>query len=504
MNGLSLPTSGFSCYQFVSYINDCPVSTYLLYIKLVSLHWRVMDTYLYPPAQWAQMEFGGVKLHDLRYAKRLVSIGDQLAATPGGTLPQAFPDWAELKGAYRFFSDARNGLDQIQSVHRQRVLEQCCSPGEYLLIEDTSKLDFTGRSCEDMGFTSPGGRGFFLHTSLAVRVESWDLNQRPEGVVLGLLEQQCWNRPRLRGKAAQTRAEMQERQRESDRWAKVLLGAPTASQRPQCHWVWVGDREADFYEPIQRCLATGVDFVIRAFHDRRLAAGPEHYLESLAQAPVAGAMALELRARPGMAARTAVVEVRWQRVTLRGPYRRGQRMEDFTVHAVEVRESAVPEGVEPLHWVLLTSLSCERWSELQRVIGRYCARWWVEEYHKALKSGAGVEDSQLSKQHRIESLVAVLAIVAVRLVNLKFLARARPDEPVEVKLFGEKTIQLLEKRFGRPQEGPWTHRRLLRTVARMGGFLGRRGDGEPGWQTIWRGWQKLMWMTEGAELIEQR
>jgi hypothetical protein len=246
-----------------------------------------------------------------------------------------------------------------------------------------------------------------------------------------------------------------------------------------------------------------VDFVIRAYHHRRLADSSEPYLEAISKAPVVGTLAVELRARPAAAARTAVVEVRFLQVRLQGPYRRGQRMDDFTVNVLEVRESLPPEGVEPLHWVLLTSLSCERWSEVQRVMGRYCARWWVEEYHKALKSGVGVEQSQLEKQYRVESLIAVLAVVAVRLVNLKFLARAQPDVPVDAKLFGRRTLQLLQTRFGPPVGGEWTHRQLVRAIARMGGFIGRRRDGEPGWQTIWRGWQRLMWMTEGADLIQQ-
>jgi hypothetical protein len=463
-----------------------------------------MNIHLHPPEQWAQLEFGDVKLHDARYAKRLVNIGDKLATKPGGTLPQAFGDWAELKGAYRFFADPRNGFDQIQSVHRQRVLQACGAPGEHLLIEDTTHLDFTGRACEDMGATNPGGRGFFLHSTLAVRVEGWDLNQRPQGVVLGLLDQQCLNRPRLRGKKSETRRQLQERSRESDRWAKVLQEGAGAGQFGESQWVYLADREADFYEPIQRCSAGRVDYIIRAFHDRCVAEGPEHYLETLARGPVAGTLAVEVRARAGQAARTAVVAVRCQQVTLRGPYRGGQKMEPFTVNAIEVRETSAPEGAKPLHWVLLTSLRCDRWSEIQRIIGRYCARWWVEEYHKALKTGAGVEASQLEAQHRIESLVAVLAIVAVRLLSLKFLARAQPDEPLDVKMFGQPAIALLEQRFGQPEQGHWTHRQLVRAIAKMGGFIGRRGDGEPGWQTIWRGWQRLMWMTEGVELIQHR
>lgn len=460
-----------------------------------------MHTQLLPAAEWAQLEFGDAPLHDTRYAKRLVNIGDRLATQPGGTLPQAFREWAELKGAYRFFSDARNGFEQIQNSHRQRVRQECGRVGEYLLIEDTTRLDFTGLSCEDMGHTDPGGRGFFLHSTLAVRVERWNLNQRPEGLVMGLLDQQCWNRRQLHRHRGLTRRQTQDRQRESERWASVLreVSPPRGSD---CSWTYIADREADFYEPMQRCLAAGVDFVIRAFHDRCLAESAEHYLEKLAQAPVAGQMAVELRARPGCAARTAVVEVRWLQVSLQGPYRGGQRMDRLTVQAIEVRESSPPAGVEGLHWVLLSSLPCGRWSEIQRIIGRYCARWWVEEYHKALKSGAGVEASQMEKQYRIESLVAVLAIVAVRLLNLKFLARAQPDQPVEVELFGAAAIKLVERRLGAPEQGHWTYRQLLRAIARIGGFIGRRRDGEPGWQNIWRGWQRLMWMAEGVELMK--
>jgi hypothetical protein len=460
-----------------------------------------MHTHLLPSSEWAQLEFGDAPLHDARYSKRLVNISDRLAAQPGGTLPQAFPEWAELKGAYRFFADARNGFGQIQNPHRQRVRQECCSPGEYLLIEDTSRLDFTGRNCEDMGQTNPGGRGFFLHSTLALRVESWNLNQRPEGVAIGLLDQQCWNRQQLHRHRDLTRRQTQDRQRESERWANVLqeLSPPRDSD---CHWTYIADREADFYEPMQRCLAARVNFVVRAFHDRRLAGGAEHYLEKLAQAPVAGQIAVELRSRPGCAARSAVVEVRCLQVALQGPYRGGQRMDSLTVNAIEVRELSPPVGIEGLHWFLLTSLSSGRWSDIQRVIGRYCARWWVEEYHKALKSGAGVEASQMERQYRIESLLAVLAIIAVRLLNLKFLARAQPDQPVDVQLFGAAAIKLVEKRFGAPEQGHWTYRELLRAIARIGGFIGRRGDGEPGWQNIWRGWQRLMWMAEGVELIK--
>ena len=188
-------------------------------------------------------------------------------------------------------------------------------------------------------------------------------------------------------------------------------------------------------------------------------------------------------------------------VRLKGPERRGGARPELDLNVVEVRELAPPSGVKPLYWLLLTSLPCTTWEEVQRVIGRYTARWLVEEYHKALKTGTGVEDSQLERAYRLESLIAVLALVAVRLLNAKLLARACPDQRVDRQSFGVEAFAILEAKFGKPKGG-WTCGRVLIAVARLGGFLARRHDGWPGWQTIWRGWHRLMWMCQGLEILK--
>jgi hypothetical protein len=134
------------------------------------------------------------------------------------------------------------------------------------------------------------------------------------------------------------------------------------------------------------------------------------------------------------------------------------------------------------------------------VVGRYAARWWIEEYHKALKSGAGAEESQLESPEGLESLVGVLAVVAVRLLSTKLLARSRPEGVEAVQSFAPEALAILEKKYGRPKGG-WNNQTLLVATARLGGFLARKGDGLPGWQTIWRGWHRLMWMCEGVETL---
>jgi len=146
---------------------------------------------------------------------------------------------------------------------------------------------------------------------------------------------------------------------------------------------------------------------------------------------------------------------------------------------------------------LLTSLPVKRFVEARRIVTRYAKRWVIEEFHKVLKSGTNVEKSQLERAPRLQALVAVLVVVAVRLLNTKMLARTHPEAAVDVEAFGPEALQILTARFGQPKGG-WKYGSLLIAIARLGGFLARRHDGDPGWITIWRGWQRLMIMTDGV------
>lgn len=454
-----------------------------------------------PPAQWAQNEFALAELGDRRLNQRLVNIATELAVRPSGTLPQAFPDWAELKAAYRFFNHPRVSFERVLAPHWERTRRQCGQPGEYLLIEDTTLLDYSGhRATAALGRIGDGaGRGFELHSALAVRVEAWTLEQRLEGTVLGLFAQQC-RTPRA-APAGETCRERLGRPRKSQTWAAAFkaAGRPPAG----CQWIYVADRESDFYEPLQICRQHGVDFVIRASPDRRLAGVAGHLRTVLAEATVLGEHTVEVRAQAGQPARSVRLAVRGVRVALAGPWRPGGWQPPLLdIGAVELRETAPPPGVtQPLHWVLLTSLACATLAEARRVAGRYAARWQIEEYHKALKSGTRVEASQLAHGHRLTALIAVLAVVAVRLLSLKMVARRQPASLAMAASFGPELLALLEQKIGPPRDG-WTNQNLMTAIARLGGFLARKHDGFPGWQTIWRGWQRLMQMAEGANLMK--
>ena len=459
----------------------------------------MMNRALLPPDQWAQMEFQLAELGDQRRIQRLMNLAAGIAQSPGGTLPQAFAAWKDLKAAYRFLAQPAITREAILAPHFMATRATLREPGEYLLVEDTTELDYSHcPATEGLGMIGDGrGRGLLLHSTLALRVTAWNLAQRPEGLVVGLVGQQCWVRRGGRPPAENWRQRAR-RPRESQRWAAVLeeLNEPP----PGCQWIYITDREGDFYDPIERCRRRQVDFIIRSFRNRKVADSGEPLQEAVAQLQIRGRMEVELRARPGQAARTATVEVRSGPLTLCGPEWRGPAATAFTVNVVDVREVGAPVGVEPLHWRLLTSLSCQRWVEVQRVVGRYARRWCVEEYHKALKTGAGAEASQLEQAYRIETLLGVLAIVAVRLLNLQYLAQVQPEAPVDVQAFGAEALALLGRLCGVPVAG-WTYRQVLVALAQIGGFPARKSDGLPGWQRIWRGWQRFQWMCLGVETL---
>src|ERR1035441_4973890 len=200
-----------------------------------------MSTNLTTPAQWAQREFGFAQLGDQRRNQRLVNIAEHLAASPGGTLPQAFPDWAELKAAHRFFGQRGVSFERVLALHLERTRQACRQPGEYLLIEDTTLLDYSRHEhTAELGLIGDGGRGFELHSALAVRIEAWTLAQRPEGTVVGLFDQKC-RRPRP-APAGETRHERLSRPRKSQTWA---AGIKTAGRPPAgSQWIYVADRES--------------------------------------------------------------------------------------------------------------------------------------------------------------------------------------------------------------------------------------------------------------------
>lgn len=445
------------------------------------------------PVAWAKAEFGGAELGDRRRTRRLAKVAADLARRPSGTLPTSIRRWCSLKAAYRMLGNDDVRYDQVIAPHLAQTRQRCAAAGHCLLIEDTTSLDYTFHGAtKGLGrIGDNGGRGVYVHTTLAV---SFD----PEEI-LGVFAQQCWMRPpRLDGKSTHTESRHQrlKRRRESDRWAACLARVDCSGSG----YTFVADREADIYEVFERCSEAKVGMIIRVRADRALEGDDRNVLQAVRESPVRGTIEVTVRSRDGLPARKATLEIRSSELPIRSPsHRPGQPKTSMQVNMMILRELGAPAKVEPIQWVLLTTWAIETLTQCQRVADAYGCRWLIEEYHKCIKSGCGVERSQLSDGDRLLRLLAIVAVLAVRLLDMKLVARRDPDGKQISKELGPAVITILKSEFGTPQGG-WTNRQMIRHIARMGGFLARTGDGEPGWITIWRGYNELMLLAEGFRL----
>lgn len=447
------------------------------------------------------MEFGGVRVGDVRRTRRLVKMAEALAETPSGTLPNAFAKGGQLKGAYRFLSGSGAKLERLIEPHCRRTREECNRPGEYLILEDTTELDFTTHAgAAGMGrIGNDSGRGLYLHTALAVRVDRWSAEGEAEVTMVGLFGQRVWARGPGNFNRGKSRGERLSRPRESQVWAAVFeeTGGPAAKAR----WTFIGDRESDIYEVFEQCLGKGIDLIIRSRGSRAMVDQAGSLYDAAARAPVKGRFSVDLRARPGQKARKAELELRATEVTLRGPWRPDRQPAPLKINLVEAREVNAPAGVGPLNWVLMTTWPVESFDQALRVVKAYARRWLTEEYHKALKTGTHMEESQLETVERIEALLGILVLVALRLLKAKLLARSHAEQRVPEGEIEPHEWTVLNAIADKPPGG-WTYGTMIRALARLGGFLGRKSDGNPGWITIWRGYFKLYWMAQGIALIQ--
>ena len=450
------------------------------------------------PAAWAAAQFEHVDLGDLRRTRRAARLAAQIAEHPAASLPTQTGVWRDTKAGYRLFDCEEVTFEALQTEHRRQV---CVAAGQrplILLIQDTTELDYTGHlGVVDLGPIGDGrGRGFLLHSTLAV-------DPTAPGEVLGLADQQLFLREPA--PAQETRTERKRRKRESRVWPESVqrIGAPPS----ECRWVHVTDRGADDFAFFEACVAERLDYLTRVYQDRRMAAGHEalaaddHLLQWARSLPAWGRQAVELRRRPQRMPRVVELQVAFGAVTLFSPRLEPEGRTPVRCWLVRAWEPQTPPGETPLEWVLLTSVAVETAEQAREVTRWYGWRWLVEEYHKCLKTGCSAEARQLETRARLEACLGLLAIVAVRLLQLKFTARQTPERPALQAAPVDHVRVLAAYRHCRVED--WSVYEFWREVAKLGGFLARKRDGEPGWQTLWRGWQKLDLMTLGANLLRR-
>lgn len=453
---------------------------------------------------WCHEEFANVDLNDARLDSRCQTLAVALAAQPSVPINQACEDWADTKAAYRFFDNHKVTPERILLPHQQRTVARMGRHSLVLAVQDTSFLNYTHhpktKGTGQIGTKKQNQRGFVMHSTLALTAE---------GMPLGLLTQEIWARPI--DQPSKTSAECRQQpieEKESHKWIRAFQ--KTIDLAPdETETITICDREADIYEMFALAQEEKVKLLIRANFDRALMDKSERKLRSKVQkSSVAGYLKVHIPKSDTQPKRNALLSLRYTTVTLKPPWRPNQKkLPVVTLNAVFVREDDPPDNVEnPIEWLLLTNWVVNRFDDAVQIVKWYRCRWQIEVFHKVLKSGCAIEECRLETDERLSPFITLKSAIAWRLLWLTYVSRHEPDRPCTT-ILAEHEWQALYMRIHRtstlPAEPPTVHE-TVRWIGRLGGFLGRKNDGEPGITVIWRGWQRLQDIAATWYLVKER
>jgi hypothetical protein len=458
---------------------------------------------------WAKNNFDSVQLFDRRRTQRLINIASQLAAGNGQSLSRLFDRWYDTKALYNLVNLEIMTPETIQKAHYELTYDNIIdSTGDVLAIEDSSEFEWNGQEpIEGLGPIGSGrtqDQGFILHSTLAIEVlpnankDTYNLN------LLGLANQEYYVRS-LKEEKRKKRS-INNQPLETDLWRKLLMKKSIPAEAAN-RVFRVCDRGADIYEVVTETQEYGCNYIIRVSHDRKvLSEDPTvdniGLFKSMREMPSMGLTSIVRRGRSGIKKRVIQLGVKWQKVQLRAPSRPGAAigklppLESFVVHVSGID----PETNELIEWFLYTGEKINDLEGAIKIVQYYAIRWVIEDYHKALKTGMKAEELQLESGQALMATIAIMSIVALRLIDLRERLRINPDRPAEESGFSDFELKVLSAYL---QKTIKTVYDVAMAIGRLGGHKNRKGDGMPGMLTLWDGFRRFLHMVEGAQLASK-
>lgn len=500
-----------TCYRAANFVevgqtagrrDGCPKT---LFLRPLSPQWRQtlcaeplqrLGTRPRPvaPSNWAEEEFGRVRLHDPRLKKRLYTIAQDFFRHPQSNIPEACGSKARTMGAYRFFQNKKVTMDVLLTAHTEATVERMRKHRVVLAPQDTTTLNYTHPMTEGLGPTGTKedtSVGLLLHDTLAFS---------EDGVPLGVLDAQCWARdPEDRGRKVR-RQKLPIEQKESMKWLRSFRKVAQVQQLcPAATVVSIGDSEADIYDLFEEALRdpAGPKLLVRMRPGTKRKTHGTLLWDFMAQQETAGSVALHIPHSGSRKARDTLIHVRHAAVELQPPKRcaTAQPIRAWAVHAREDTDAAAAAGADtkPIEWMLVTTAPVTTLEDARQRMDWYAKRWGIEVYHRTLKSGCKIKSRQLESAEGLQACLGVDMVVAWRVFHLAMLGRDTPDLPCTAFFTDTEWKALWCYTYEDPNPPPRlpTMGEAMRMVARMGGYLDRKNDGPPGAQTIWRGLQKL-------------
>ena len=407
------------------------------------------------------------------------------------SIPEACGDWGATQATYRFFNQALNEdrpleWHQILNPHRDATIERMRQYPLVLCLQDTTELNFNGQQIRGLGPLSyESQRGMYLHPTYTVT---------PSHVPLGCLDAWMWSRAFKDSEG--NRPGMNESLRWEEGYERV---AELAQQIPGTRLVYVADREADIVSLMNKADTLGcpADWLIRSKHNRVLEEGKKLWNSVKKETPM-GEIEFELPPRQNQPGRKVRQQI-WAAERQISNGRKGK----LTVTCVIAKEMDPPPGVQPLEWRLLTNRKVNNLAEATEIVEWYRCRWAIEEFFNVLKNGCQVEALQLEDRLKLELALSVYMVVSWRLAHLQRMGRIHPDLPANILLSEEewKAAYILGKKKPPKQVPPLGE--VIRQIAKLGGFLGRKHDGQPGLKTLWKGYMRVREFVEGLRNLRE-
>ena len=467
---------------------------------------------------WVSEEMEGLELRDKRLNKRLAEVLSQLGGHPTASIPAACGGYAETAAAYRLFDNDKVGFDDVLQPHIEATRRRMAQQEVVILPQDTTEIELTRPEQQVVGAGPLDGgarRGVFLHLLHAFT---------PDGTSLGTVQGTVWARqdvgPLPKSERSARRKHTPIEVKESYRWIEGLRQARSEAERaPETHFVSVADSEGDIYEFMvgAQDRPANLNWIVRGCQNRVLADGDaqatehaelgaaaSHLREHVLAQEVLFTQTLKVRGRKPKVScedrrrrqprrsRTAEVEVRAARVTLRPPWRADRKLPEVTVNVVLVREIKPPADDVRVEWVLLTSLPIDDPEQVRLVIQYYCVRWMIEIVFRTLKSGCRVEQRRFERVERFLPCLALYLIVTWRTLYVCRLARAFPESRCETIFEAAewKAVYQVVHRQPPPPKPP-SLAEMVEMVAQLGGYVNRKRDDKPGPQTVWLGLERV-------------
>lgn len=464
---------------------------------------------------WAENEFGGAPLGDKRLSQRLVEAADAKAKQPGVAFSGvASGDWPKVKGYYRMIDkpdDSAVSMSNILLPHRNRTIQRMKAQEIVLCTQDGCDLNYaTLDKCEGLGViganqTSTKSRGLHLHSTFVTTTD---------GLPLGVLRAECTAPEPKSEESKQRSASLTPiEEKKTFTWIEGMRDcSEVKAGMPGTSIVCIMDREADFFELFDehRSSCSNIDLIVRAHYDRKTA-GESNLFETIRESFVQSRLNIQIprqsakpkkgkqEARPERPARTAEVSLRFEKVEITPP-KQHKGKDSIQLTVVHVLEETPPAGTDPLEWFLLTTMQINTVDDALNCVKWYRLRWRIEDWHRVLKSGCGVEKIAHKTAERLKRAIAINLVIAWRIMLMTLLGRETPELPQEV-IFSDLEIKVLaayakKKHYSSPN----CLGEAVKLVAKLGGYLARANDPPPGHQIMWKGYAILQLMCEGFEL----